>query len=281
MRARYALPIVLMLAAIPSIAFGESLVCQPIRRGESAAQVARRITGDSRNTYRASFQIMNPASRFVPKSQYDRIRAGWRACVLKPAVDMTASNTKHITVPAETPVVSDVSAVSGPLEGTAAPERASAGVLGVASVGRIDLTMVWLGAAMVVPWFGWRMIDEYLARKKTASFVMRHFAERFVHEFERPLIRHHAADRAVRSRLHYSARRGRFHILLAPGKGRRYPNLTDHKKNVEYDVARVLDVLADRSFECGPLSMHAGWIVVPFRFTAGSRQSGVACISSL
>jgi hypothetical protein len=46
-------------------------------------------------------------------------------------------------------------------------------------------------------------------------------------------------ERPVRSRLRCGARLGRFDILLAPGEGRRYPNLSDHKKNVEYDVARV------------------------------------------
>src|SRR5262245_46675226 len=53
--AGYALPIVMMLAAAPTHAFAESLVCHPIQRGESATHVARRITGDSRNTYQAWF----------------------------------------------------------------------------------------------------------------------------------------------------------------------------------------------------------------------------------
>ena len=82
---RSALPIVLMLAVAPTAAFAQSLVCHAIRRGESATQAARRVTGDSRNAYQAWFQIMNASSRFVPKSQYNRIRAGWRACVIKPA----------------------------------------------------------------------------------------------------------------------------------------------------------------------------------------------------
>jgi len=38
---------------------------------------------------------------------------------------------------------------------------------------------------MVVPWFGWRMVDEYLARRKTVSIVTRYFVRRFVDEFER------------------------------------------------------------------------------------------------
>jgi hypothetical protein len=39
--------------------------------------------------------------------------------------------------------------------------------------------------------------------------------------------------------------------------------------------------LADDSFVRGRLYTHAGWIVVPFRFTTAPKPSGVACISSL
>ena len=141
--------------------------------------------------------------------------------------------------------------------------------------------MLWLCAAVVVLWLGWRIVDDYLARRKTASIVVRYFVHRFVDEFERPLVRYDVEERPVRSRLRCGARLRRFDILLAPGEGRRYPNLSDHKKNVEYDVARVMHVLGDDSFVSGALYTQAGWIVVPFQFTAGPRQSGVTCISSL
>ena len=121
---------------------------------------------------------------------------------------------------------------------------------------------------MVVPWFGWRILDNYLVRRKTTEIVMRHFAHRFIDEFERPLIHEHASDRPVRSALRSSVRRGRIDVLLAPGEGRRYPNLLDHKKNVEYDVSRVMDALADDAFVTGPLYMQAGWVVVPFQFSS-------------
>jgi hypothetical protein len=134
---------------------------------------------------------------------------------------------------------------------------------------------------MVVPWCGWRMVDEYLTRRKTAALIVRHFVRRFVDEFERPLVRRDAGEHPVRSDLRFGARRGRFAILLAPGDGRRYPNLSDHKKNVEYDVARVVRVLADDSFVSGAPYTKAGWIVVPFQFTADPKSSGVSCISSL
>src|SRR5262245_6613813 len=82
--ARCALPVIAMLIE-PAAGFAQGVVCHTIRVGESAPEAARRVTGDSRNTYKASFQIMNAASRFIPKSQYDRIRPGWQACVIRPA----------------------------------------------------------------------------------------------------------------------------------------------------------------------------------------------------
>jgi hypothetical protein len=140
--------------------------------------------------------------------------------------------------------------------------------------------VVWLGAALVVPLLGWWILEGYFSRRKAALVVMRQFAHRVVREFERPLIQQHAAEHAVKSRLRVSPRRARLDILLAPGRGRRYPNLSDHRKNVEYDVARVLHALADESFACGPLYVQAGWVVVPFQFRVGPKQPGVACISS-
>ncbi len=84
--ARSALPIVLMLGAAATHASAQSPVCHAIRRGESATQAARRVTGNAQNAYREWFQIMNPSSRLVPKSQYNRIGLGWRACVITPAI---------------------------------------------------------------------------------------------------------------------------------------------------------------------------------------------------
>ena len=158
-------------------------------------------------------------------------------------------------------------------------EPAASGVF--RRLGGVDLTMLWLCAAMVVLWLGWLIVDDYLARRKTASIVVRYFVHRFVDEFERPLVRYDVEERPVRSRLRWGARLRRFDILLAPGEGRRYPNLSDHKKNVEYDVARVMHMLGDDSFVSGALYTQAGWIVVPFQFTAGPKPSGVTCISSL
>jgi hypothetical protein len=281
-----ALPIALMVEAVPILAFAQSPVCHAIRRGESATQAARRMTGNGQNAYHEWFQIMNPSSRFVPKSQYNRIRLGWQACIVTPAISLDAH---HVEEPA---AIHAYEAPSGPRvpEALAAPAGlasadaddgplpAISGV--VRRLGGVDLGMLWLCAAMVVPWCGWRMVDDYLTQRKAASLIVRYFAHRLVDEFERPLVGYHAGERPVKSDLRFGARRGRFDILLAPAEGRRYPNLSDHKKNVEYDVARVVRVLADNSFVGGAPYTRAGWIVVPFQFRADPKPSGVSCISS-
>jgi len=282
---RRALPTVLMLAVAPTAVLAQSLVCQAIRRGDTASHVAQRLTGNGRNKYQPWFQILTPSGSFVPKSQYDRLRHDWRACVIKQALDTSARKANY-TAAAESSAATESSAGA---ESSAATEASEAtGAVEVSSMvldapevhatvdasgGRIDLTVIWLGAAVVVPWFGWRILDDYLDRRSRASLVMRRFADRFVHEFERPLIQQDAADRPIRVRVRSSRFGRRFDILLAPGTGRRYPNLSDHKQNVEYDVIRVLQRLADDSFVNGPLRAHAEWVVVPFRFNAGPKHT--------
>jgi hypothetical protein len=261
-----ALPILTLAAGLPS-AFAQPLVCYPVQRGDTASRLAQRITGDARNKYQPWFQIVDPSTRSVPKSQYDRIRPGWRACILEEPIE---SRSVHADDVVAEEVTRHVEAAGSPPPAAVAPRP----------IRGVDLSVVWLGAALVVPLLGWWILEGYFSRRKAALVVMRHFAHRFVREFERPLIQQHAAEHAVKSRLRVSPRRARLDILLAPGRGRRYPNLSDHRKNVEYDVARVLHALADESFACGPLYVQAGWVVVPFQFRVGPKQPGVACISS-
>jgi hypothetical protein len=141
--------------------------------------------------------------------------------------------------------------------------------------GSVDLTFVWLGAAVVVPLFCWRIADNNMARRKTVLLVILHYSHRFVREFERPLIQQ-PTEPPLRARLRLRPARGRVDILLAPGEGRRYPNLSDHRKNLEYDVVRIVRLLGDDSFVREPLYTHAEWVVVPFRFNFGQKHTGVS-----
>ena len=155
---RYAVPLLLALAAAAPAVFADTPVCSPIRRGESATQVARRITGDSRNAYQAWFQIRNASSRFVPKSQYNRVRAGWDACVFKPIVQRTSASLTSEVVSAalasEAPVAAAIrealpspAAVAGPRsrerEASESPPSPVWEIL--RAFVSVDFAMVWLG----------------------------------------------------------------------------------------------------------------------------------------
>jgi hypothetical protein len=269
---------VLLLAVAPTAVFAQSFVCHAIRRGDTASHVAQRLTGNGRNKYQPWFQIMAPSGSFVPKSQYDRIRPGWQACVLTRVIATRSRKAMRVEAAESSVAALPSAAVEAPVATEALEEprvlEASGALATVGAAGSSgDLTVVWLGAAIAVPWFGWRILDDVLDRRRRTSFAMRYFAGRFAREFERPLVQQHAAERPVHVR--FRARRfgRRFDILLAPGSSRRYPNLSDHKQNVEYDVTRVLQVLADDSFVNGPLRADAEWVVVPFHFkTVGSKH---------
>ena len=277
---RYAWPIVLTLAAGPSSAFAESLACYPVQRGDTASRLAKRITGDASNKYQPWFNIVNLSARAVPKSQYDRVRSGWRACILGTMVESGPREESRVAAnevvrPAE-PAVSPPSADASPtVQDVIGPS-----VLALRTSLDVVPAHIWLGAAVVVPALGFLMLGGYVRRRDADRVFMWQFAYLFVREFERPLLRY-AEEPAMKARLRASPYRSRMEICLAPGNGRRYPNLTDHRKNVDYDVARVLSALADESFVCGRLRMRDGWVVIPFRFNARLKQRGVRCISSL
>jgi hypothetical protein len=275
--ARCALPFALVLGA-PSASFSQPLICHSIRGVESAAELSRRLTGDW-NTYQPRFQILDESSRIIPKSEYDRIRPGWRACIVEEAPEETRF-ARHVDVTARSgqappPAPADLFDLSG----------GDLMVLWIANARHLigatdaDLTKVWIGATAILALFGWRVLDGYVGRRKAVLVVMSHFANRFVREFERPLIQR-PTEAPLRSQLRLSPARARLEILLAPGHGRRYPNLSDHKKNVEYDVVRVLRSLGDDSFVPDALYSRADWVIVPFRFRIDRKRTGAACISS-
>lgn len=269
---RFALPYVLTLLACPLPAFSQSSVCHAIRAGETATQLARRLTGDGRNTYQPWFQIVDGASRSVPKSQYDRIRRGWRACIVKETRDAVVQPVAHRDTQESPAAAASAKTSASPSPTPSATVATTIPVMSALS--GIDLTLVWVAAAVALPLAGWKFADDYMARRKTALLVMRHFAHRFVREFERPLVQQ-PTEVPLRARLRLRPARRRLDILLAPGEGRRYPNLADHRKNVEYDVVRIATLLADESFVREPLYTHAEWVVVPFRFNLGRKHTGV------
>jgi hypothetical protein len=125
--------------------------------------------------------------------------------------------------------------------------------------------LLWPALAMAFV-FLWMVMDEYVAARRQTLEAMRRFAEHFVREFERPLLQSPDDPRPIRARLRASPERGRMEILLAPAGLHRYPNLTDHKKNVMYDVDRVVRLLNARSFVGAAPFARGTWVVVSFQF---------------
>ena len=224
----------------------------PVREGDSAGAVARRLTGDAHNRFARWFQIVDPATRrFVPKSRYDHIRPGWSACLVGGVVPTLTAGA------------------------TAPPGRVEAVLAtlsGYIGAGDSDV-LLWLAlvAAFVVICSG--LGDERAATQPVPE-PMRRFGEAFVREFERPLLRQDRTGRpAIRARLRANAKKRRLEVLLAPAAGRRYPNLSDHRRNVEYDIGRVLQRLRVPVVLGRAPYAQGQWVVCPFEF-AETQQAG-------
>jgi len=243
------------LLAAWSPAAAQRLACASIKPGETASAVARRITGDSRNRQASWFQILNPeSSGFVAKGQYDYIRPGWRACVVSEPAGTESPALVGAPVAVRTPTTFGAS---------------------VPSVAALGSTVVLLAALVLALSIVWSAVCRYLDARQRVLDEMQRFGETFILEFQRPLIQPDRRERPIQSRLRASPERRQLEILLAPNGRSRYPNLSDHKKNVEYDVTRVLNILRDQPFDCRPLYARGQWVVVPFQCRLVPKQAGV------
>jgi hypothetical protein len=106
------------------------------------------------------------------------------------------------------------------------------------------------------------------------TVALTRFGERFVREFDRHWFGSVRPNRSSRRGLRVRAHRAQVEVLLAPRGGRPYPNLVDHRQNVEYDVERVLRVLEDQRFVHGPLYAQGRWVVVPLHLQVNPKQAG-------
>lgn len=239
-----------MTVLASSYAMAQEFRCVPIGRGDSAAALAQRLTGDARNRWATWFQILDPATTtFVPKTRYDHIRPGWSACI---------AHTSSATAPRRVAQASLLDRI----------DVALATLLGVDSN-----VVLWLALVIAITLIS-SSIDDYVAARKRIPDGMRRFAEEFVREFERPLLLPDDASRAIRARLRANVPRRRLEVLVAPEPGRRYPNLADHRSNVEYDLRRVMRHLRVPSIVGGAPYAHGPWVVFPFEFPDSSRQAG-------
>ena len=213
-------------------------VCYEIGPRETAAEVAARLTGDSRNRDAAWFQIVDQRWRAVAKARYGALQPDWLACVNHSVRNAATART---TTPA----------------------------LGV------DFTFlvvagVLLGAASAIGF-----ASRYAKRRRARQQILRHFGREFTREFGRPWSEFRGAGSAPRARLRVIPRRSQVEVLLSPADGGTYPNLSDHRRNVEYDVARVMSALRPDAFVRRPPYAEGGWVVLPFEFKGATKQEGV------
>ena len=257
-----ALPFVLLMTTGSTYALGQTdmrLTCYLVQPGDTAARLAHHFTGDADNRHQPWFQIINPTTEtFIPKSRYGLIQAGWHVCV-------ATERLRRGFVPGRGALVASSPVV--PLR-TGGPQHQTA----------IYLSALWWAAPLLVIVslvLAWVVAGKHIGERQVRLDLMREFGDRFISEFERPLMRRSASEPAVKSRLRFVPRRQTVEVLIAPADGRSYPNLFDHRRNVEYDVERVRRFLRDASFTNDPLYAQGPWVVIPFRLETGKQQEGV------
>jgi hypothetical protein len=257
--------VLLLVCAAPSLVDAQQFVCSPIRRGDTASRLARRLAGNSAAAYSLAFQVRDPVRQlFVPKSHYLHLSTRWQACVAIGTVTGTPPAYEPVALGAPAVAAADPVIASAPLAITSAPaspgESAPApssgshdGVVFIAKIASAPLLLLLLYAAAD------------LRMPRPVPPIMQRAGEQFVTAFTRPLIDPSSSTPPIQTRLRFIRRTRQLEISIAPGPGRRYPNLIDHKRNVEYDVDRVMGVLGKHFFVSGRLRASGKWVVVPIR----------------
>ena len=189
-------------------------ICYTVQPGDTAAEISRRVTGDARNRHDPWFQILDPAtSRLIPKSEYQQIHPGWRACLAEGMIgqpqDLQPVGVTHVRQPA-TPISKKLATM-------------------VVAIGWWWVPLLCSGAALVGT-----IAQSYSDRRQATLATLERFGNTFVSEFQRPLVQQPGGDPPLRSQLRIVSHGERLEVLLAPNEGGRYPNLADHRKNVEY-----------------------------------------------
>jgi len=241
-----------LLCAVPPSVEAQQFVCRPIVRGDTASGLARRLTGDPAAAYTDTFQIRDPARRvFVPKSQYRDLSTSWQACI----ADRPAQRSPVAYVPAVAAAAS-----ARPASPPSAESQDDFVFTQIAYAVGLMLLICAAAGFMLAP--------------HAMPPVMRRAGEAFAVAFAQPLIDSSSEVPPIQVRLKFVHSAQRLEIAIAPAAGRRYPNLDDHKKNVEYDVRRVMRVLGNHFVVSDRLRAAGKWVVVPIR-VADVKQTGV------
>ena len=263
------------LAIAPPDLAAQSLACQPIRLGETASSVAWRLTGRADSRRQPWFRIVDRSTRVIPKARYNRVLAGWHACVPMARLRTTRAVIPRPIVVAQRPVaVVQTRVAAAPLIAQRRPRPAALPPRDPA----VDLALLCLGAAMfgAAIGLGWQSVERFLEEREAVRREMQGFGNMFVKDFERPLLIEGVTTSPIRARLRCAPGDRRLEILVAPAAGRRYPNLDDHRQNVEYDVERITQRLSHNAFVRHPLSAEGPWVVIPFHFKPSPKTGAVA-----
>src|SRR5262245_41801017 len=230
-------------AAEPYDTTTERFHCYRIRAGDTAAQVAERLTGHRGNLSGSLFQIFDSNRQPVSRAQYDRIAPGWTVCLAEGRAP-AAIRTSAPAVPAniqQTPAIAEL-----------LPTFLDPNVWWFAS-------LAFAATASLFTFSSWR-------KQRALAHIMRRFGGDFVREFGRPWTEYRGAGALPRARLRINPRKARMEILVAPSPGRTYPNLSDHRSNVEYDVVRITAALKHAAFASVQPYTEGEWVVLPFQF---------------
>jgi hypothetical protein len=260
--------ITVVVAAASADAVAQSAICEMVTPGDTAAMVSRRLTGRANSHDEPWFRVFDRSrSQVIPRAQYNRLQSGWQACV--PAMRAVRHASEPVPRSAST-------AIRSVPRGSLSAGRWD--VLDVAFNRRmLKLALLLLGlaasgAAVLCVWQG---VEQAAWKRKVFKREMLAFGCAFLNDFERPLRVDGIADRPVHARMRCDPRQRRLDILLAPGSGRRYPNLADHRRNVEYDVSRIAHHLRHHPFVPSAPHAEGEWVVIPFYFRPGPKTGAV------
>jgi len=209
------LSVLFILTAAPGHVTAQQFVCYPIRPGETAAQIALRLTGSAEHRHDPRFRIIAPqSSSVIPRVRYNMVRPGWLACLAAAPIE-----------PPPTHLNSDRPAYVQALP--AMPSFSQGPAV-------IDLARVawWAALGLLIGLLGWPLVERGSPKTQATIAQMKHFGDMFIREFERPLVEDGRSERPIKFRLRCMPHRERLDILIAPNGGRRYPNLSDHRRNV-------------------------------------------------
>src|SRR6185503_10403225 len=169
-RARWVVVPALLLLGAAHGAVAQPYFCTPIRPGETATQVAKRITGEATGAGESWFQIVDPATLgVVPKTRYGTVRAGWNACV--------ATGLPAVAPPVSSNASSDWSRHV---------QAAYHDLIRLVQFPDSDLGL-WVALLTLIA-IATHSADHYFKDRQEVLNTMQQFSQKFVREFERPLV---------------------------------------------------------------------------------------------